>query len=156
MMQRPVWDWGRHMGTDLLHSPKLVRVLPTLLEDFIPNLLDNPLGMFRTGEFIRRADLVREVRAIAEGGIPVTVAWSDRDRLVSRSAFDELRHAAGVDGIVIEGSHTWLIAEPHRFGELAISSLVDSGALTPDRRCRVPDPRSSGRRRSGVDDRGRR
>jgi len=130
MMQRPVWDWGRHMGTDLLHSPKLVRVLPTLLEDFIPNLLDNPLGMFRTGDFIRRADLVREVKAIAEGGIPVTVTWSDRDRLVSRSAFDELRHAAGVDGIVIEGSHTWLIAEPNRFGELAISSLVDSGALT--------------------------
>ena len=130
MMQRPVWDWGRHMGTDLLHSPKLVRVLPTLLEDFIPNLLGNPLGMFRTGDFIRRADLVREVKAIAEGGIPVTVAWSDRDRLVSRSGFDELRHAAGVDGIVIEGSHTWLIAEPHRFGELAISALVDSGALT--------------------------
>ena len=63
-------------------------------------------------------------------GIPVTVAWSDRDRLVSRSAFDELRHAAGVDGVVIEGSHAWLIADPDRFGELAISALVDSGALT--------------------------
>ena len=58
MMQRPVWDWGRHFGTDLLHSPRLLRLLPTLLEDFIPNLLGNPLGMFRTGEFIRRADLV--------------------------------------------------------------------------------------------------
>ena len=70
MMQRPVWDWGRHFGTDLLHSPHLFRMLPTLLEDFIPNLLGNPLGMFRTGEFIRRADLVHEVRAIAETGDP--------------------------------------------------------------------------------------
>jgi pimeloyl-ACP methyl ester carboxylesterase len=130
MVQRPVWDWGRHMGTDLLSSRNLVRLLPTLLEDFIPNLLHNPLGMFRTGEFIRRADLVREVRTIARGGIPVTVAWSDRDRLVSRSAFDELRHAAGVDGVVVEGTHAWLIADPSRFGELAISALVDSGALT--------------------------
>ncbi|MGA3148078.1 MAG: alpha/beta fold hydrolase [Acidimicrobiales bacterium] len=130
-MQRPVWDWGRHFGTDLLHSPHVVRVLPTLLEDFIPNLLGNPLGMFRTGEFIRRADLVREVRAVAERGIPVNVAWSDRDRLVSRSAFDELRHAAGVEGVVIEGAHAWLIADPSIFRELVISSLVDSGVLTP-------------------------
>jgi pimeloyl-ACP methyl ester carboxylesterase len=130
MVQRPVWDWGRQITTDLFHSPGQLRLLPTLLEDFVPNLLRNPLGMFRTGEFIRRADLVREVRGIARRGVPVTVAWSDRDRLVPRSAFDDLRHAAGVDGIVVEGSHAWLIAEPARFGELAISALVDSGVLT--------------------------
>ena len=144
MIQRPVWDWGRHFSTDLLHSPSLFRLLPTLLEDFIPNLITNPLGMFRTGEFIRRADLVREVRSIAERGIPVTVAWSDRDRLVPRSAFDELRRAAGVEGVVVEGAHAWLIADPDRFGELAISALVDSGALTPRRR---PTAASTARRR---------
>ncbi len=133
MVQRPVWDWGRHFSTDLLNSPGLLRLVPALLEDFIPNLLQNPLGMFRTGEFIRRADLVREVRAIAKWGIPVSVAWSDRDGLVPRSAFDDLRHAAGVDGMVIDGAHAWLIADPDGFGELAISALVDSGALTPIR-----------------------
>ncbi len=80
-----------------------------------------------------------EVRAIAERGIPVSVAWSDRDRLVPRSAFDELRHAAGVEGVVVEGSHAWLIADPEAFGELAISALVDvrhasapPGGVPPD------------------------
>ena len=130
MVQRPVWDWGRHFGTDLLHSPRLVRLLPTLLEDFVPNLLRNPLGMFRTGEFIRRADLVAEVGEIAGRGVPVAVAWSDRDRLVPRSAFDDLRRAAGVDGVVVEGAHAWLITDPAAFRDLAISALVDSGALT--------------------------
>lgn len=130
MVERPMWDWGRHISTDLLHSPRLLRMLPTLLEDFIPNLLQNPLGMFRTGEFIRRADLVREVRSVARWGIPVTVAWSDRDGLVPRSAFDDLRHAAGVDGVVVNGAHSWLIADPDGFRELAISALVDSGVLT--------------------------
>jgi pimeloyl-ACP methyl ester carboxylesterase len=129
MVQRPLWDWGRELGTDLFRSSDAMRVLPVLLEDFIPNLMRNPLGMFRTGEFIRRADLVREVASIAAAGIPVTVAWSDRDRLVSRSAFDDLRHAAGVDGIVVEGSHAWLIADPARFGDVATSALVDSGTL---------------------------
>ncbi len=141
MVQRPMWDWGRHMSTDLLHSPHLVRLLPTLLEDFVPNLLQNPLGMFRTGEVIRRADLVKEVTTIARRGIPVTVAWSDRDRLVSRSAFDELRRAAGVDGIVVEGSHAWLIAHPQLFGELAISALVDSRASASGRRRHPPERR---------------
>jgi len=126
MVQRPFWDWGRHFGSDLLHSPRTLRLLPVLLEDFIPNLVRNPLGMFRTGEFIRKADLVAEVRAIAARGVPVSVAWSDRDGLVPRSAFDELRRAAGVEGVVVEGSHAWLIADPDAFGELAISALVDA------------------------------
>ncbi len=82
--------------------------------------------MVRTGEFIRKADLVAEVREIAARGIPVTIAWSDRDGLVPRSAFDDLRRAAGVEGVVVEGSHAWLISAPDRFGELAISALVDA------------------------------
>ena len=126
MVQRPFWDWGRHFGRDLFQSPRDLRMLPLLLEDFIPNLLRNPLGMVRTGEFIRKADLVAEVREIARRGIPVTIAWSDRDGLVPRSAFDDLRRAAGVEGVVVEGSHAWLIAAPERFGELAISALVDA------------------------------
>ena len=87
------------------------------------------MGLFRTGAFIRRADLVAEIRAIAARRTPVLMVWSDRDGLVPRSAFDELRHAAGVEGTVVEGSHTWLIADPRRFGELAIRALAESGAL---------------------------
>jgi pimeloyl-ACP methyl ester carboxylesterase len=130
MRQRPVWDWGRYFGRDLLHSMSLIRVLPTLLEDFVPNVVQNPLALVRTGAFIRRADLVAEIRAIADRGTPVLVVWSDRDGLVPRSAFDELRRAVGVAGVVVEGPHSWLIADPIRFGELALDALVDSGALT--------------------------
>ncbi len=129
MGQRPVWDWGRHFSTDLLRSPAQLRVLSTMLGDFIPNLLTNPLGMVRTGDFIRRADLVREVAAVAGAAIPVTVVWSDRDRLVPPSAFDELRQAAGVAGTVVPGPHAWLIADPGAFGDVSISALLDSGVL---------------------------
>jgi pimeloyl-ACP methyl ester carboxylesterase len=47
MMQRPFWDWGRHFSTDLFNSPRQLRLLPLLLEDFIPNVVRNPLGMVR-------------------------------------------------------------------------------------------------------------
>jgi pimeloyl-ACP methyl ester carboxylesterase len=93
MAQRPVWDWGRHLSTDLVRSSGLIRVVPSVLSDIVPTLMQNPLAMWQTGEFIRRADLVAELREVHRRGTPVSVVWSDRDRLVPRSAFDDLRHA---------------------------------------------------------------
>jgi hypothetical protein len=101
-----------------------LQVLPFVLGDLVPALVQNPLGMLQTGEFIRRADLVEELRDVGQRRTPVTVVWSDRDRLVPRSAFDDLRGAAGVDGTVVEGSHGWLLARPARFAELAIPLLA--------------------------------
>jgi pimeloyl-ACP methyl ester carboxylesterase len=129
MMQRPLWDWGRNFGADLLQSPRTLRVLPVVAGSFLPNLVRNPLGLLRTSAFIRQADLVAEVRSVARHRIPVVVAWSDRDGLVPRSAYDELRRAARADGVVVEGSHSWLLADPRTFGELATRVLVDSGVL---------------------------
>lgn len=128
MVERPLWDWGLNFGADVLRSPGAVRTLAALLGDVVPNVVRNPLGLVRTSTVIRRADLVDEVAAVAAQGTPVVVAWSDRDRLVPRSAFDDLRRAAGVDGIVVEGSHAWLVADPAGFGELAIMALAESGA----------------------------
>jgi len=129
MMQRPLWDWGRHFGTDLLQSPRTLATLPVVLGSFLPNLVRNPLGMFRTSAFIRQADLVAEVRVVARRRIPTMVAWSDRDGLVPRSAYEELRRAARAEGVVVEGSHSWLLADPGLFGELAIRMLAEVGVL---------------------------
>jgi pimeloyl-ACP methyl ester carboxylesterase len=139
MAQRPAWDWGRHLSIDLVRSPGLFRVLPSVLGDLVPALVQNPLGLLRTGDFIRRADLVDDLTEVHRRGTPVCVVWSDRDRLVPRSAFDDLRHAAGVEGTVVEGSHGWLLAHPAQFGELAIPLLAQlplSAARFPKRRRR--------------------
>jgi len=52
MVQRPVWDWGRHFGRDVLWSPRGLRLLPRLLADLVPNhLVDAPIP----AEFAGRA-----------------------------------------------------------------------------------------------------
>ena len=132
MMQRPFWDWTRHFTGDLLSTPRLFRLLPTLLEDFVRQSAVNPLGMIRTGEFIRRADLVepRSGRSPSRASRS-SVSWSDRDGLVPRSAFDDLRRAAGVEGVVIEGPHAWPIADPRR--------LPRAGHQRAGRRAGTPD-----------------
>jgi len=129
MAQRPIWDWGRHLGTDLLHSPGMLRHVPAIVEDLVPNVVHHPLSFWRTGSFIRSADLVGELRVIAGRGHTVQVVWSDRDRLVPRAAFDDLRRAAGVPGLVVEGSHSWLIGDPGHFGDAALFALVDAGLV---------------------------
>lgn len=136
MVERPVWDWGRHLGTDLLHGPGMLRILPPIVEDVVPNLLTNPLGFWRTGQFIRRADLLDALGALADRSLPIEVMWSDRDRLVPRSAFDAVREAARVEGRVVEGPHAWLVGDPVPLGEVALHCLVAAGGLPA--RCAPP------------------
>jgi pimeloyl-ACP methyl ester carboxylesterase len=129
MAARPVWDWGRHLGRELWAAPGFFRMVPAIVENLVPNLMSNPLALWRIGEFIRRADLSGELAVLAARGLPVEVLWSDRDGLVPRSAFDEIRRAVGVEGTVVEGPHSWLLANAGPFGEAAVRCLVDAGVV---------------------------
>jgi pimeloyl-ACP methyl ester carboxylesterase len=127
--ERPWWEWGRVIGTDLLAAPSAIRVLPALLGEAVPNLVSNPLAMWRVGEFVRKAHLLEEIAALGEAGVPVTLVWSDRDRLVPHAGFTALCRAASVDGEVVPGGHSWLIAEPRRFADIVLRAMVDAGVL---------------------------
>jgi pimeloyl-ACP methyl ester carboxylesterase len=127
--QRPWWQWGRILGADLLTGPTMVRVLPAVLGEAVPNLVSNPLAMWRVGEFVRRAHLLEEVAALSERGLPLTVVWSDRDRLVPHAGFTAICRAAGRHGEVVPGNHSWLIGDPHRFADIVLRAMVDAGAV---------------------------
>jgi pimeloyl-ACP methyl ester carboxylesterase len=126
---RPWWEWGRILGADLLSVPSVMRVLPALLGEAVPNLVSNPLAMWRVGEFVRRARLLDELTAATRRGVPVTVVWSDRDRLVPLAGFAALCRAAGVKGQVVAGAHSWLIAEPRRFADIVLRAMVEAGVV---------------------------
>jgi pimeloyl-ACP methyl ester carboxylesterase len=127
--ERPLWEWGRDLGADLLGLSVMIRTLPPLLEEAVPNIVQRPLAMWRVAEFVRRADLVSEAAAVARRGTPMTVVWSDRDRLVPHAGFAGLCDAAGVEGQVVPGFHSWMIAEPRRFADVVWRAAVHAGAL---------------------------
>ncbi|HUC37315.1 MAG TPA: alpha/beta hydrolase [Acidimicrobiales bacterium] len=126
---RPWWEWGRYLGSDLLALESVVRVLPAVLGEAVPNFVQNPLAMWRVGEFVRRADLRREVHVLTDRCTPFTVVWSDRDRLVPHGSFATLCSAAGVDGVVVPGHHSWLIADPGRFADVVLRALAEAGVV---------------------------
>jgi pimeloyl-ACP methyl ester carboxylesterase len=129
--ERPWWEWGRILGADLLVDATMMRVLPAVLGEAVPNLVSNPLAMWRVGEFVRRAHLLAELAEVSRRGVPVTVVWSDRDRLVPHAGFSALCRAAGVEGVVVQGNHSWLIAHPRRFADIVLRAMVEAGAVRP-------------------------
>jgi pimeloyl-ACP methyl ester carboxylesterase len=129
MADRPLWSWGRDIGADLFALSALSRVVPAVLGGALPNLLQNPAAMWRVAGIARRADLVDQAATVARRGVPLTIVWSDRDRLVPYASHAALCRATGVRGEVVAGTHSWLIAEPHRLADVVLRAMVEAGVV---------------------------
>lgn len=131
MAERPLWDWGIHFPRDVLPFPQLTRVLPVILEDAVPNLIRNPRAIWRVANLARAADLTDELEELKRRKLPVVVLWGDQDRIIPRESFDALCTAIGTAGEVVEGNHSWLLADPDSFGEV-MTNIVEVARIARD------------------------
>ena len=92
--------------------------LPVIFEDLLPNLVRNPRAIVKVANLARRADLRVELERLRDRGLPITILWATRDGIIPRESFEALCVASGVEGTVIDGSHSWLLADPQQFGEV--------------------------------------
>lgn len=143
---RPLWDWGIHFPADIFPLAQITRVLPVILEDALPNLLRNPRAMWRVAHLARRADLTPELEALRARGLPVAVVWGDGDRIIPRPAFEALCAAVGAEGAVVNGTHSWLLADPAALGEV-MTNVIQVAELAQRLEGEPPVPRRLGRRR---------
>jgi pimeloyl-ACP methyl ester carboxylesterase len=127
MSSRPIWEWGQELGVDLLSGSSPTRVIPAVAEGAVPNLFRNLPEVLRVVGIVRNADLLEEIGKASNAGVPISIIWSDRDRLVPHGAVTGLCRAAGVRSVVVEGSHTWLISEPDMFADVVLRTMVDLG-----------------------------
>jgi pimeloyl-ACP methyl ester carboxylesterase len=121
--ERPLWDWGLHFPADIWPLPQATKVLPVILEDAVPNLLRNPRAFLKVGGLARRVDLRAELETLKQRGLPTTVLWGTRDGVIPRESFEALCAAIGTEGKVVDGSHSWLLANPDEFGEVITNDL---------------------------------
>lgn len=121
--ERPLWDWGLHFPSDVWPLRQATRVLPVMIEDFVPNLLRNPRAIARVANLARRADLRAELEQLRTSGLPITILWGSRDGIIPRESFEAMCIAAGVEGRVVDGSHSWLLADPEQFGEVITNDV---------------------------------
>jgi pimeloyl-ACP methyl ester carboxylesterase len=123
LAERPLWDWGIHFPGDILLPRQLAKVLPVVLEDAVPNLVRNPLAFWKVANLARTADLRDELEELKARKLPVVVLWGDKDRIIPRDSFDDLCQAIGQAGEVVDGNHSWLLADPDAFGEVMTNVL---------------------------------
>ncbi len=121
--ERPLWDWGLHFPSDVWPVRQATRVLPVVFEDLVPNLVRNPRAIIRVANLARRADLRAELERLRDRGLPITILWGTRDGIIPRESFEALCVASGVEGTVVEGSHSWLLADPQHFGEVITNDV---------------------------------
>ena len=122
--ERPLWDYGLHFPSDIWPLRQATRVLPVIAEDLLPNLLRHPKAMVKVANLARRADLRAELEAMRDSDLSITIIWATRDGIVPRESFEALCVASGVTGTVVEGSHSWLLADPAQFGEVITNDVT--------------------------------
>jgi pimeloyl-ACP methyl ester carboxylesterase len=118
LAERPVWDWGLHLHADIWPVRQARRVVPVILEDALPNLVRNPLALWRVGRLAARADLVAELEELKRRGVPVVVLWGTEDAVLPAACLQSLQAALGVDVVTVAGNHSWLLSDPDGFAEL--------------------------------------
>lgn len=128
LAERPLWDWGRHFTRDLFPLHLARRVLPAVVPEALGNLLRSPLALWRAGMVARDADLIAELETLKERQLPVVVLSGTRDGVIPRASFDALCRAIGAEGETVEGSHSWLLADPDAFGAV-ITNAVQVAAM---------------------------
>ena len=124
MAERPLWDWVVHFPCDLLMARGMVATLTAILEDAVPNIVSNPVGVWRVGMLARRADLTADLADLKARRLPVLVLWGEGDGIIPRASFDALCAAVGSAGTVVPGRHSWLLADPDSFGEVMANSVT--------------------------------
>ena len=123
MAERPLWDWALSFPRDILLDRRVLQTVASVVEDAAPNLVTNPLGVWRAAELARRVDLAAELSALREAPLPVTAVWAAGDGIIPRASFDSLCEALGRDGRVVRGRHSWLLSDPESFAELMAETL---------------------------------
>jgi pimeloyl-ACP methyl ester carboxylesterase len=121
---RPPWTWPFRSPEEILPLHYMRRVLPIIISDAVPNLVRNPLGLLNVVNLVRRADLLAELEELKRRHLPVVVLWGDHDTVIPRASFAALCRAIGSEGEVVEGRHSWLLADPDAFGSILTNSIA--------------------------------
>lgn len=122
--ERPIWEWAMGLCGELLPTRHGIETMRAMRDDFVANLVRNPLGLIRAGELARRADLRDELEELRDRGLPVLALMTTGDGVIPRHAFEALCNAVGTEGRTVPGRHSWLLADADSFDEV-LANVVE-------------------------------
>ena len=90
MSERPLGDWGVHLGAELVSARGLTRVLPVVATDALTHALMRPRTLWRVGRLARQAELAVELENLKQRGTPVAVLWGRQDTVIPWACAESL------------------------------------------------------------------
>lgn len=121
---RPLWSWAIQFGRELMPPDQGARLLAGMWTDIASNLVRNPLGLLEIGWLAAQADLMEELDGLRTAGVPVLALRGHADGVVPLSAFQAMCNAIGVEGRIVKGNHSFLLADPAAFDEVMGNLLL--------------------------------
>jgi pimeloyl-ACP methyl ester carboxylesterase len=122
--ERPIWEWLWRFCRELLPTRQGIEIVRAMRDDVVANLVRNPTGLLRAGELARSADLRHELAELRERGLPVLALTTKSDGVIPQAAFEALCTAVGIEGRMLSGRHSWLLADPDSFDEV-LANVVE-------------------------------
>ncbi len=120
---RPLWQYGFGVARELFWSRDSLRLLQAIGGDVVRNVVTNPWVLVEVGLLARQVDLAAELAVLRQRDVPMVVLWGEGDGVLPRASFDALCTAIGTEGRVLEGGHSWLLANPRALHEV-LDNLV--------------------------------
>lgn len=105
-----------------LDAKGLIKAMPTLARDFVPQFLRRPITLTLTGRLALTASLAGQSKRLVDEGLPVLFIWCDSDRVVAPGELASVVTALPPE--VVEGHHGWLLTDPEAFSTLMRNALV--------------------------------
>lgn len=118
LSDRLPWEWAMEFAKEFWPPHKAYSVVMHAREDFINNVLRSPRSMWSAAMLAANADLRDELGQLRARQLPVVVLSGEDDGVIPMSAFDALCGALGIEGQVLKGNHSWLLANPDAFDEV--------------------------------------
>jgi pimeloyl-ACP methyl ester carboxylesterase len=115
-----------------LDAKGLLRSLPSMGREFVPQLLRKPLTTALTARLALGASLGYVATALVDRGLPVLFVWADSDRVVAPGALGQV--VTQLPAEVVDGHHGWLLTDPEAFSTLLRNALVVHAMLERQRR----------------------
>jgi pimeloyl-ACP methyl ester carboxylesterase len=124
MSDRPLGDWGVHLGAELVSVRGLTRLLPVVAHDALVHAVLRPGVLWRVGALARQADLGPDLEELKRRRLPIAVLWGREDKVVPWACAESLIKALGDPDVrTVPGHHGWIISDPDRFAELLTNVL---------------------------------
>jgi pimeloyl-ACP methyl ester carboxylesterase len=141
MQDRPWWDWLRNVPSDLIAlaaglTPRSISELVGVVEDFVPQVVRNPLATTRVGRLARTADLSTELAVLRARKLPIEVIHAEHDGVIPRSSFDSICDVLEHSGQIVSGNHSWPMTHPEVFARVidVFASALPGARQIPTRR----------------------